>query len=94
MASLQSDIFLTVLQGKDYASCMAISFITKENNGESVDKCCYMKLMVLVRRIQLLESYYCNNFTAQGNVTSPNFVCLTQAQIQVLLGTVKSFIGV
>ena len=88
--TFQADLYLTVLQAKDIAGCWGENFINVENNGEKVDKCCYMKLMLLILWIRIAESYYCNNFTANGNVSSPNFVCLTLAQAQGLVAKVKA----
>ena len=90
--TFQADIFLTVLQSKDIASCMGEKFIDKEKYGETVEKCDYMKMMLLINWIEIMESYYCNNFTSAGNVASPNLVCLTLAQAQELLAKMKTFI--
>lgn len=90
MATIQSDIFITVLRSKDIAGCWGENFINKEKNGDDVGKCDYMQLMLLMRWITILESYYCNNFTSSGNVLAPNFVCLTLAEAQELLAKVKS----
>jgi len=84
------DIVLTVLQSKDIAGCWGENFVNQENYGNEIGKCDYMKLMLLIRWIKLLESYYCNNFSSGSNVAEPNFVCLTLAQAQELLAKVKS----
>ena len=91
MATFSSDLFLTVLQAKDIAGCWGENFINREKNGDEVGKCCYMELMLLIRWIKILESYYCNNFNSNGNIAEPNFVCLTLAQAQELVAKVKSF---
>tara|TARA_R110000868_G_scaffold132921_1_gene344238 strand:- start:319 stop:600 length:282 start_codon:yes stop_codon:yes gene_type:complete len=87
--TFQADIFLTVLQAKDIAGCWGENFVNMEKNGDDVDKCCYMNLMLLMRWIKIMESYYCNNYTTAGNVAEPNFVCLTLAQAQELLSKIK-----
>lgn len=88
----QSDIFLTVIQAKDVASCQGENFINRENAGEDVE-CCEMKLMLLVKWIGIIENYYCENFSANGNIT-PDIACLTLAQAQELLSKIKVLIGV
>lgn len=90
--NLQDDIILTVLQAKNTTGCMATTFINMEKNGEDV-KCCEKKLMVLVKWIKIMENYYYTNFTANGNVTSPDLPCLTQLQAQELLAKMKVMIG-
>ena len=94
MASFQNVIVLTVLQSKDFAGCMGEKFLNREKYGETVDKCDYMKLMLLIRWIKIMESYYCNNYTADGNIGEPNMECLTLAEAQELIAKMKSFIGV
>ena len=90
MATFSSDLFLTALQAKDIAGCIGENFINREKNGDTVSKCEYMTLMLLMRWIKILESYYCNNFSSGANVAEPNFVCLTLAEAQELLAKVKS----
>lgn len=92
MATFQSDIFLTVLQAKDVAGCWAENFINREKSGEDLG-CCEMKLMLLVKWIRLMETYYCEHFSDHGNIT-PVLPCLTLAQAQELLGKLKVMIGV
>ena len=90
MATFSSDLFLTVLQAKDIAGCWGENFINREKNGDTVSKCEYMTLMLLMRWIRIAESYYCNNYTANGNVSEPNFTCLTLPQMQDLLAKIKA----
>ena len=90
MATFSSDLFLTVLQAKDIAGCWGENFINREKNGDTVSKCEYMTLMLLMRWIRIAESYYCNNFSSGANVAEPNFVCLTLAEAQELLAKVKA----
>lgn len=90
--TFQDDIFLTVLRAKDIAACMGENFINREKAGEDVE-CCEMKLILLVKWIGISESYYCQNFSVNGNIT-PDLPCLTLAQMQELLAKIKVLIGV
>ena len=90
MASFAQDIFLTVLKAKDISGCWGENIVNQEKYGSEIGKCDYMRLMLLIRWIKLLESYYCNNFSSGSNVAEPNFVCLTLAEAQELLSKVKS----
>ena len=90
MAQLQDDIILTTLQAKDIAGQWAVLFIDKEKNGESLG-CCEMKLILLVKWIRLMESFYTVYFDANG-LLSPTDPCLTLAQGQLLLAKIKKLI--
>lgn len=90
--NFQDDIYLTILQAKEFAGCQAENFIQTEANGENLG-CCEMKLMLLVKWIRIFESYYCNNFDANGNII-PTLPRLTLYQAQELLSKIKILIGV
>jgi hypothetical protein len=90
MAQFQDDIVLTVLKAKDIAGKWAVCFIEKENNGESLG-CCEMKLMLLVKWIRLMESFYSVYFGDNG-MLSPTDPCLALAQGQLLLAKIKKLI--
>lgn len=92
--NFQDDIFLTVLQAKDTSGIWLAEFDTLEKAGETIDRCCYMKLILLVKWIKIMEKYYSDNFNAgYGNVT-PDYPCLTLVQAQSLLAKLKKLIGV
>jgi len=87
---LQDDIILTVLQGKDVAGQMAVCFINKEKNGDSLG-CCELKLAYLVKLIRAMENFYSIYFNGNG-LLSPTDPCLTLAQGQEMLGKLKATI--
>lgn len=89
---VQDDIVLTVLQAKDYAGCLGQKYIDMEADGNDVSKCCYFRLMLLMRWICILENYYCTNFNANGNIVDPDTSYLTLEQALNLLSKVKAFI--
>lgn len=94
MSNWQDDIFLTILKAKDTSGIWAANYIAKEKAGETVTECCYMKLVLLVEWIDIMQCYYSEHFNAgYGNIT-PDVECLTLAQAQSLLGKIKSLIGV
>lgn len=90
MATFQSDIFLTVLQAKDAAGQMAVCFINKEKNGDSLG-CCELKLTYLVKLIRAMETFYSVYFSGESQIV-PTDPCLTLAQGQEMLGKLKAVI--
>ena len=89
---IQTDIAQTILCGKLKASQYGVTLITKEKNGEDV-QCCEVKLMVLVRWIKSLQSFYFDNYNVlTGNIT-PTIDCLTLAQATELMGKINSLVG-
>lgn len=91
--TFQTDIYNNVIYAKRTAACWSTFLISKEQYAEST-KCCEKKLMLLVTWIEILESYYCENFDASYGTITPDFECLTADEAQELLSKLKILIGV
>ncbi len=92
MATVQDNIYNTVLSAKCTAACWAITLINKENNGEDID-CCEIKMVLLVKWTDILQAYYFDNYSGYvGNIT-PTIDCLTAAQATDLMGKIKTLMG-
>lgn len=88
---IQSEIAQTILQGKCVASCWGIDLIDRESAGEDV-KCDEMKIMLLIRWVLILQTYYFDNYNSISGTITPTIDCLTLAQAQTLMGKINSLV--
>jgi hypothetical protein len=79
----------TVLRAKCSAAYTGESLIQQEKAGENIT-CCVKKLTLLVRWIEILETYNCQRYET---TTEGKFQCLTEAEAMALVAKVKSFIS-
>jgi hypothetical protein len=86
----QTEIYNAVLQGKHTAACWANNFIQQEKGGQDI-ACCVKKLRLLIRWVDVLERFYCQEYQV---TTEGKFECLTEQEAMVLVGKLKLLTGV
>jgi len=87
---LAQDIYDTVLKAKCTVSCWSQQLIQRFNSGDEI-QCDEQKFMLLIQWTLILQTYYFQNFdsTTNSNIT-PNYVCLIQPEIELLLAKTKT----
>lgn len=85
MATIQDDIFMTVLKAKCTSAAWGSMFVKQEKAGDDIT-CCTKKLRLLNRWIEVLEGYYCQAF---DYTSEDRYQCLTQEEAIELVGKVK-----
>jgi len=91
MATTQDNIILTMLKAKCYAACWGSKLIDQEKAGEDIT-CCEVELFVFIELIQVMDRSYCLYYGENGNL-SPTDPCLTQLEMQNLLGKIKKYMA-
>jgi hypothetical protein len=79
--TIQDNIVQVVLQAKCTAVCMMDNALKQQKGGDNVD-CCYKKISLLTKWIDILEHYYCNVYQLSVDP------CITEAKMLNLLGKV------
>lgn len=59
--TFQTDIYNTVLRGKNTAGCWLECIINKEKYGDDIE-CCWNKLILLIQWVEILQTYYFDNW--------------------------------
>ncbi len=88
MASQQDNYIQTILLSKCVSACWAIKLIEQEKAGQDI-KCSETKLMLLVRWIRVLQTYYFDNYSTYAGQITPTVDCLTAAQASLLMAKVN-----
>lgn len=86
------NILFTLHNAKHYSTDVLEDIIAKKSYGEDV---CELenKFILLGKWIEMLQGYYDANYDSSGNTITPDFVCLTQVQIEELIAKLKIAIG-
>lgn len=88
MAVFQETLKNTILKAKNYVGCLAGSLVKRANYGDDVS-CGEMQMLLIIEYIHVAEFYYCLNYTEDGNVTTPDYTCLTYDQIQKVVANLN-----
>ena len=88
MATFQTTFYNTVLKAKNYVGCLAGSLVNREKYGDDIE-CAQMKMLLLVNLIETAEIHYCFNYDSNGNVTTPEYECLTYDEAQKLISNIN-----
>lgn len=89
MATVQDNLIISVLRAKCYAACWGSKLIDQEKAGEDIT-CCEKELFIFIELIQIMDRSYCQYYGENGNL-DPEDPCLTEVEMQTLLGKIKKY---
>ncbi len=89
--TIQDQIIQTVLSAKCTAVCWAMNNIDREKYGQDIS-CCEMRMLLLVKWTNALQSYYFDNYNGYVGQIEPTIDCLTADQATLLMGKINILI--
>ncbi len=81
----------TSYQAKWFADTLVTKLTNLAANGEDTTSCKY-QFILLCKWIEIMDSYLAEHYDNAGNIT-PDFDCLTEAQILELVSKVQVMLG-